>query len=327
MPIFNKRQQMRRLSAESDDESASSTATLTDFWSAGTSSIDDGSSSRGSMPWAAEAIEQNRREWLGVEEILYGERELPENERLRDELMQWMERFPYVRVRGNAIGFKELVTIDVGNYSTEAETLAIDPQPPKSSIIKSYPKSLELENRKRIVNNSITSANRFVSNTTNLLEKCLQITSSSWSKRPSITSGKTRFLPPQNTQSSVDRVKSVRSDIHRQSDFYGQKANATNIRTISSSSLAQKTPLVETETSSLLRFRRPPPVPLINVRSNGPWESSRSTAGRSSRITLPPITNHISRAVPRSRPSELPPLNTVRTVRSVSAIHDLPRRN
>lgn len=323
MPIFSKRHEMRRLSAESDEDSKSSTATLTDFWSAGTSSIDDGSSSRGSsMPWAAEAIEQNRRDWLQIDEILYGERELPKNERLRQELLEWRERFPHIRTRGRAVGRSNINSVQISPSRNDEEVLAIDPLPRKSFLRRFQPNQLD----SHVPLNS--SANRFVNNTSHLLEKCLRITSSPWSKRPSVTSD--QIIHHDSMQdssfSSAIRVKSVRSDIHRQSDFAG-KSDASYGRTFSSSNVELKAPLHQNEsTKPLLRFRRPP-VPFIDVRSNGNWSESRSTAGRSSRLTLPPIQNQVSQnSESRSHPSNIQINDLLITARSVSALQHLPRR-
>lgn len=334
MPIFSKRQQMRRLSSDSDSVS-STTATLTDFWSAGTSSIDDGSSSRGSsMPWAAEAIEQNRRDWLQIDEMLYGERELPRNDRLRQELVQWMARFPHIRTRGRAIESSDLYAIQMNKtIKKDEEVFAIDPQPRKHFLMTFQPN--HLDNHHQLSTNS--TQNRFVTNTSHLLEKCLRITSSSWSKRPSaVTSGNVRHVPLlESESSSAVRIKSVRSEIHRPSDFGGKSA-ALYGRTFSSSNVQQKNPSDvhhEHETivrPSLPRFhRRPPAVPLIDiVTSTGNWAASRSTAsGHSSRLILPPITNSISNNRNRYRSNQVPSNDLLLAARSVSAIHNLPLRN
>lgn len=326
MPIFSKRQQLRTVSViDSDEDSATSTtSTLTgDFWSAGTSSIDDGNSSRGSsMPWAAEAIEQNRRDWLEIDEILYGEREFPKNERLHQELLQWKERFPHIRARGQAVGINSYNLINIKQSNNDEEVLAIDPQPRKSFLMRFQPNQLE----KKLTIDS--APNRFVTNTSQLLEKCLRITPSSWSQRnASVTSGNIRNIALINSDSSGNRIKSVRSDIHRQTDFYGKSA-ASRGRTFSSSNVELKTPSSQSESTPSLRFRRPPPVPLIDIRSSGNWTASRSTAGRSVRVTLPPIMNPVAVGGPRSRANSNIPVNDfLRTARSVSALQDLPGRN
>lgn len=330
MPIFSRRQPMRRLSVDSGEESASSTATLTDFWSAsGTSSIaDDSSSSRGSsMPWAAEAIEQNRRDWLQIDEMLYGERELPKNERLHKELLQWRERFPHIRTRGRAVGLSNFNAIQIGKSYKDEEVIAIDPPTRKGFLFRFQPNHLDGPQ------STESPTNRFVSNTSQLLEKCLRITSSSWSKRPTVTSDNARLAPPITLDSnpSAVRIKSVRSDIQCQSSYPGKLAVASYGRTFSSSNVELKTPIHQHEAarSSLLRYRRPPPdslaVPLIDVRSTRNWTASRSTAGRSSRLVLPPITNHHFQGGLHSRPSNIPVSDKSVAARSVSALHDLRR--
>ncbi|XP_017486467.1 PREDICTED: uncharacterized protein LOC108374920 [Rhagoletis zephyria] len=56
------------------------------------SSIDR--SSIGSIPWADDAIKQNQLDWERVERMLIGEEALPTEPDLRNEILEWQQKFP-----------------------------------------------------------------------------------------------------------------------------------------------------------------------------------------------------------------------------------------
>ncbi|XP_067617733.1 uncharacterized protein [Eurosta solidaginis] len=61
-----------------------------------------GRSSIGSIPWADDAIKQNQMAWEQVERMLSGEEPLPTEPDLRNEILEWQEKFP--QLLGKKIG-------------------------------------------------------------------------------------------------------------------------------------------------------------------------------------------------------------------------------
>lgn len=95
---------MARSGARWSRRSSSDTATsdtLTNFLNLDTSS--QGRSSSGSLPFAEDAIRQNQQDWEHIERIFYGEDALPEDEKTKEEFLDWMESFPYLRLVGKKI--------------------------------------------------------------------------------------------------------------------------------------------------------------------------------------------------------------------------------
>lgn len=92
----------------------------------------ESTTSVGSMPWAEDAIRQNEEEWQKIERMFYGEEE-PSDPKIRDEILDWVEAFPHLRI----IGTPAPIHYIPRNASTSMkheyheEIIAIDP--PKSS--------------------------------------------------------------------------------------------------------------------------------------------------------------------------------------------------
>lgn len=63
-------------------------------------SISMGRSSTESIPWAEDAIRHNQDEWIRIENIFYGEENLPTDIKLREEFLEWMDAFPHLRISG-----------------------------------------------------------------------------------------------------------------------------------------------------------------------------------------------------------------------------------
>lgn len=80
------------LSTGSDD------LTEDNWFSSPTTSFDG--SSVNSIPWAEDVVKQNKEEWDRIERMFYGEEPLPADEKLRTEIIEWVERFPHIRVAG-----------------------------------------------------------------------------------------------------------------------------------------------------------------------------------------------------------------------------------
>lgn len=85
----------------------------------------DGSSIN-SIPWAEDVIKQNKDEWENIERMFYGEMDLPGDEKLRNEIIEWTNRFPHLRVVGKqaSIYSTENSSCATANYE---EILAIHP--------------------------------------------------------------------------------------------------------------------------------------------------------------------------------------------------------
>lgn len=88
-----------------EDDDDSDTLTELSFSRSPTSSL--GRSSTGSIPWAEDAVKQNQLEWERIERIFYGEEELPNDSKIRDEFLEWMTAFPHIRVLGKSLTVAE----------------------------------------------------------------------------------------------------------------------------------------------------------------------------------------------------------------------------
>lgn len=96
-----------------------------DNWFTSPTTSFDGSSIN-SIPWAEDVIKQNKDEWDNIEGMFYGETELPADEKLRSEILEWTNRFPHLRVVGKqaSIYFGENGPCCAANFE---EILAIHP--------------------------------------------------------------------------------------------------------------------------------------------------------------------------------------------------------
>lgn len=103
--------------------------TLTNFLNTSASSM---RSSSASLPFAEEAINQNQQEWEHIERIFYGEEPLPADQKTREEFLDWMETFPYLRVVGQKVNTDRFRT--GRNPIYHEETLVIDPPPPNRRL-------------------------------------------------------------------------------------------------------------------------------------------------------------------------------------------------
>lgn len=180
------------------------------------------SSSIGSIPWAEDAIKQNEEEWNAIEQMFYGERELPTNKKIREEFLEWIIKFPHLRVVGHSLqnpriktaDKAEITTIDKIQHKQRNTTDAVNPSPNSSSVHNLFTrtKSNRLECEK---------VNDFAKSTelSYQIQRCLRITSGPLlSRRVQQNSGQhnlpERFLltPAINEEVAQIRVTSVRSD-------------------------------------------------------------------------------------------------------------------
>lgn len=99
---------------------------IDDYWFTSPSASFDGSSVN-SIPWAEDVVKHNQELWDRVEGMFYGEESLPTNDiKLRNEILEWTNHFPYMRVSGEQmpIYFSPNVLASDPNYE---ETLAAHP--------------------------------------------------------------------------------------------------------------------------------------------------------------------------------------------------------
>lgn len=83
------------------DASGDTDSTLTDVTlTSAVNSPGNTSNSSFSIPWAEDAIRQNKELWERVEAMLYGEEEPDGDEATKRELKEWMEEFPHLRIMG-----------------------------------------------------------------------------------------------------------------------------------------------------------------------------------------------------------------------------------
>lgn len=96
-----------------------------DTWFNSATTSFDGSSIN-SIPWAEDVIKQNKDEWENIERMFYGETDLPADEKLRNEILEWTKRFPHLRIVGKqaSIYFSENSPCCAANFE---EVLAIHP--------------------------------------------------------------------------------------------------------------------------------------------------------------------------------------------------------
>lgn len=144
-----------------------------DFWFTSPSPSFDGSSVN-SIPWAEDAVKQNQELWERIERMFYGEESLPVNdEKLFNEISEWRERFPYLRVIGKqqSLHFNENVVPHEQNYE---EIISIHP-----ILMYCYKRSAQTakitgdDKYHKNANESISTNSMQL----NDIEKCLRITS------------------------------------------------------------------------------------------------------------------------------------------------------
>lgn len=144
------------LSSDSDD-------LIEDFWFSSPNASFDGSSIN-SIPWAEDVVKQNQDLWESVERMFYGEQSLPENdEKLRNEIIEWTTRFPYLRIIGKSI--------QISSADSTANNIPIN-----DDIISVHPplRSARLTHRPSDDPYKSNIPNRILEND---IEKCLRITS------------------------------------------------------------------------------------------------------------------------------------------------------
>lgn len=85
-------------------------------------------SSTGSLPWAEDAIKQNQQEWEKIERMFYGDEPLPDDENIREEILEWIKVFPHFHVTGKKMNIHYDPNLEADNENYE-EIFAIDPIP------------------------------------------------------------------------------------------------------------------------------------------------------------------------------------------------------
>lgn len=94
-------------------------------WFGSTTASADNSSIN-SIPWAEDVVNQNKIEWDCLERMFYGESELPKDEKLRSEIIEWTDKFPHLRIVGKQAPIFFNVNATQSESSHE-EVLAIHP--------------------------------------------------------------------------------------------------------------------------------------------------------------------------------------------------------
>lgn len=99
---------------------------LDDYWFTSPSPSFDGSSVN-SIPWAEDVVKQNQELWERVERMFYGEENLPTNDiKLRNEIIEWTNHFPYLRVTGKQMPIYFGSNV-ISNDPIHEEVLAVHP--------------------------------------------------------------------------------------------------------------------------------------------------------------------------------------------------------
>ncbi|CAG9809264.1 unnamed protein product [Chironomus riparius] len=160
--------------------------------------------SSSSIKWSTDARKQNEEDWLSIEEILYGEKELPEDDKTREEFSYWMKAFPHLRVVGKKI--ENLPQRNNSSIEYVEEVIAIDPPLPLRFEGESF-KLLdqELNEKLSIRKQRQLSAKGYSINNAKAenLEKLLRITSSGITRNQNQTQN---FRPTISNKKIVDRT-------------------------------------------------------------------------------------------------------------------------
>lgn len=196
-----------------------------------------------SIPWADDVVKQNQELWERVERMFYGEEELPTNDiKLRNEITEWINHFPYLRVSGEQIPIylnNHVIPSDP-NYE---EIIAKHPSPylERGSTLSGV--NQIFEDRHQQYNGDSIAVNGTLADDIN---KCLRITSGPLLSRRMQNSRTTSSLRSTNNpnnintdyvQTTLNRNKhelksalvSVRSNYDLMSQFVPKRYGSINI--------------------------------------------------------------------------------------------------
>lgn len=170
------------ISTESDDFTE-------DHWFSSPTTSFDGSSVN-SIPWAEDVVKQNKETWDRIERWFYGEEELPNDEKLRDEILQWTSHFPHIRVVGEQapIYYETSVTpvdssyeelIDIHPSTAAIGSKSVVPVNRNLEQVLEDTLHIDIVNRDRLNNAHINRSpmRRYHHDNGTNIEKCLRITS------------------------------------------------------------------------------------------------------------------------------------------------------
>lgn len=291
------------LNSDSDD-------LIDDVWFTSPSASFDGSSVN-SIPWAEDVVKQNQDLWERVERMFYGEENLPTNDiKLRNEILEWTNHFPYLRVSGSQMSIYFSNNCVTSNESAFEEILAIHPSPQSSSSSYFDRKISTIDEKQRIIEDK---RHRFDNDSmvngslVNDIEKCLRITSgpllsrraqnnrTAYSTRSIITSNHsdTNFIKQttshRNKQGLKSALISVRSGYDIGSQFaqkmYGS-IDVDRLHSIPYSARIIKIPSLKCETTDLNAITIHKPKNMIRVKTATLVPISRPLRNS---ITLPAI--------------------------------------
>lgn len=153
------------------------------WFSSPTTSFDG--SSVNSIPWAEDVVKQNKEEWERIERMFYGEENLPNDEKLRNEIIEWTTCFPHIRVSGQQapIFFDASMAPLNANYEEIIEThLSTPTRSAPKSVRKQHNLEqvledslhIDLDHRLRTSDGGRRERNQYIENE---VAKCLRITS------------------------------------------------------------------------------------------------------------------------------------------------------
>lgn len=147
-----------------------------DYWFTSPSASIDGSSVN-SIPWADDVVKQNQELWDRIEQMFYAEEALPINDdKLRDEIIEWNQHFPHLRINGKATSMycNANALSNDGDYE---EIILI--HPPSEHFDRKSARIATLNNQSVNERFSCSSKDEHQTNTIliNDMERCLRITS------------------------------------------------------------------------------------------------------------------------------------------------------
>lgn len=215
----------------------------------GSSTTSADNSSISSIPWAEDVVNQNKDEWEWIERMFYGEEDLPNDEKLRDEIISWTGKFPHLRIIGQQAPIYYNVNAQQSDHNYE-EIIAIHP-----------PRSNHYFN-----SSSAYSRIETMSNLEQDMQKCLRITSGPLLLRrnePNANRLVTRKTHPQTNGSAA--LNSFRNTYgsrrnqgeSKQSNILPQSARLVKVSSSSSQLSAPIGKLFRISTASMMPRNRP----------------------------------------------------------------------
>lgn len=218
----------------------------------GSSTTSADNSSISSIPWAEDVVNQNKDEWDSIERMFYGEEDLPNDDKLKTEILEWTQKFPHLRVIGQQASIFYNVNGIQSDHNYE-EIIAIHP-PRANQYFSSTSACPKIET---------------INNLEQDMQKCLRITSGPMLLRPN-EQNSVRLLArknhPQINNSAIlnsfrntygNRNMGRNQDGNNKLDIFPQSARLLKVASTSSQLSAPIGKIFRISTASMMPRNRP----------------------------------------------------------------------